>query len=153
MFKSASSNSTTAKSSNPSSPFRKENGNSDFIQPKLNFGKSNDKYEIEADRTADKIVENKQNKQNKNQDNFFAPSPLVQRKLANDIQKQEEKNKEIQQKPVVETITPVVQLKQEKDEVIQNKLDAPKKEESKTKLRKKFKNKLKKPMMFNKKIL
>jgi hypothetical protein len=129
MFKSASPNSTTAKSSNPSSPFRKENGNSDFIQPKLNFGKSNDKYEIEADRTADKIVEKKQNK---NQDTFFAPSPLVQKKLANDIQKQEEKNKEIQQKPLVETITPVVQLKQEKEETLQSKLDAPKKEESKT---------------------
>ncbi len=129
MFKSATSNSTSAKSSNPSSPFRKENGNNDFIQPKLNIGKSNDKYEVEADRTADKIVEKKQNK---NQDTFFAPSPLVQKKLANDIQKQEENNKEIQQKPLIETITPVVQLKQEKEEIVQNKLDPPKKEESKT---------------------
>lgn len=128
MFKSASPNRTTAKSSNHSSPFRKENGNSDFIQPKLNFGKSNDKYEIEADRTADKIVSSKQNK---NADTFFSPSPLVQKKLARDIQKQEEKNKEIQQKPLIETITPVVQLKQENKQFLQNKLETANKRETK----------------------
>nr|WP_315157174.1 DUF4157 domain-containing protein [uncultured Flavobacterium sp.] len=128
MFKSASPNRTTAKSSNHSSPFRKENGNSDFIQPKLNFGKSNDKYEIEADKTADKIVSSKQNK---NADTFFSPSPLVQKKLARDIQKQEEKNKEIQQKPLIETITPVVQLKQENKQFLQNKLETPNKIETK----------------------
>jgi len=143
MFKSASSNKVTAKSSNYSSPFRRENGNSDFIQAKLNFGKSNDKYEIEADNVADKIVKKKQTK---NQDTFFSPSPLVQKKLANDIQKQEEKNKEIQQKPLVESITPVIQLKQENKNFLQNKLSITKKEESKTN----EKNSVSKPLIQNK---
>lgn len=117
MFKSVSNTKVSAKSSNHSSPFQKENGNKDFIQPKLNFGKSNDKYEIEADRVADQII---QKKQPKIQDSFFSPSPLTQKKLASSIQKQEEQNKKIQQKPLIETITPVVQLKELS---IQNKLD------------------------------
>lgn len=88
------------------------------VQTKLNIGKSNDKFEAEADKVADQVVANKQTP---NTDAFFAPSPVVQKKLARDVQKQEEQNKEIQQKTVAETITPVVQLK---EELIQNKLDS-----------------------------
>ncbi len=63
------------------------------VQAKLSIGKSNDKYEVEADRVADQVVANKQNKSS---DSFFSPSPLVQKKLANEVQKQDEKNEEIQ---------------------------------------------------------
>ncbi|VXB29721.1 conserved hypothetical protein [Flavobacterium sp. 9AF] len=101
------------------------------VQAKLAIGKSNDKYEVEADRTADKIVEKSQNQNTKNkQESFFTPSPLVQKKETNGIQKLEENQQEIQQKPLVDVISPVVQL--EKEETLQNKLDKPKNEETKT---------------------
>ncbi|MBO9584845.1 MAG: DUF4157 domain-containing protein [Flavobacterium sp.] len=107
--------------SNPSTPssFNARKGQDFFgIQAKLNIGKSNDKFEAEADRVADQVVSNKQTA---NADSFFSPSPVVQKKLAGNVQKQEEKNKEIQRKTVAETITPVVQLKKD---FIQNKLDS-----------------------------
>ena len=88
------------------------------VQAKLNIGKSNDKFEAEADRVADKVVANKQTAKT---DSFFSPSPVMQKKLAGDVQKQEEQNKEIQQKTAAETITPITQLK---GESIQNKLDS-----------------------------
>jgi hypothetical protein len=88
------------------------------VQAKLNIGKSNDKFEAEADKVADQVVANKQTA---NTGAFFSPSPIVQKKLTRDVQKQEEKNKEIQQKTVAETITPIVQLK---GELIQNRLDS-----------------------------
>ncbi|TDO68900.1 helix-turn-helix resolvase-like protein [Flavobacterium chryseum] len=88
------------------------------VQAKLNIGKSNDKFEAEADRVADQVVANKQTAKT---DTFFSPSPVMQKKLAGDVQKQEEQNKEIQQKTAAETITPVTQLK---GESIQNKLDS-----------------------------
>jgi hypothetical protein len=87
------------------------------VQAKLNIGKSNDKFEAEADRVADKVVANKQTAKT---DSFFSPSPVMQKKLAGDVQKQEEQNKEIQQKTAPETITPITQIK---GESIQNKLD------------------------------
>ncbi|WP_240723551.1 DUF4157 domain-containing protein [Flavobacterium sp. J27] len=101
------------------------------VQAKLAIGKSNDKYEVEADRTADKIVEKSQNQNTKNkQESFFAPSPLVQKKETNEVQKLEENQLENQQKPLADSIAPVVQL--DKEETLQNKLDNPKNEETKT---------------------
>lgn len=91
------------------------------VQAKLNIGKSNDKHEAEADRVADHVVA----KKTANTETFFSPSSVVQKKLAEDVQKQEDQNKEIQQKTVAETITPVVQLK---ENPIQNKLDTKKSE-------------------------
>ena len=97
----------------------KSNG---FIQPKLNIGKSGDKYEVEADRAADQIVA----KGNENASSFVAPSPVVQKQSDEDVQKQESES-EIQQKPVVDKITPGVQLKadpvlqKESEEEIQTK--------------------------------
>ncbi|WP_433810839.1 eCIS core domain-containing protein [Flavobacterium johnsoniae] len=88
------------------------------IQAKLNIGKSNDKFEIEADRVADQVVANKQTAKT---ESFFSPSPVMQKKLARDVQKQEEQNKDVQQKTAAQTITPVVQLK---EDLIQNKLDS-----------------------------
>lgn len=77
--------------------FQKEQGSS-FIQPKLNVGKSGDKYEVEADKAADQIVA----KSNEHTNSFLAPSPTIQK---------QENEQEIQQKPVVDPITPGVQLK------------------------------------------
>lgn len=88
------------------------------IQAKLNIGKSNDKFEIEADRVADQVAANKQTAKT---ESFFSPSPVMQKKLARDVQKQEEQNKDVQQKTAAQTITPVVQLK---EDLIQNKLDS-----------------------------
>ena len=79
-----------------------------FIQPKLNVGKPGDKYEVEADRAADQIVAG--GKENKTS-SFFAPS--VQKKNEDEVQKQESNENKIQQKPLVDPITPGVQLKSE----------------------------------------
>ncbi|WP_437823695.1 hypothetical protein [Tenacibaculum mesophilum] len=78
--------------------------NDSFIQPKLNVGKPGDKYEVEADRTADKIVA----KGKETPNSFFAPT--VQKKNEEEIQKQESNEQEVQQKPLVDSISPVVQL-------------------------------------------
>lgn len=82
--------------SNPSAPssINASKGTDFFgVQAKLNIGKSNDKFEVEADRVADQVVANKQTA---NTDAFFSPSPVVQKKLARNVQKQEEQNKEVQ---------------------------------------------------------
>ncbi len=111
----------TKASSSHSSSHHDKGKNSFFgVQAKLNIGKSNDKFEVEADRVADQITAKKQTTTT---DTFFSPSPVVQKKLAEEVQKQDEQNNEIQQKTVAETTTPVVQLK---EETIQNKLDSKK---------------------------
>ncbi|WP_343706249.1 DUF4157 domain-containing protein [Flavobacterium sp.] len=109
-----------SKSNSPHSASHHDKGKESFfgVQAKLNIGKSNDKFEVEADRVADHVVANKQTPKT---DSFFSPSPVVQKKLARNVQKQEEKNKEVQQKTAAQTITPVVQLK---TDLIQNKLDS-----------------------------
>jgi hypothetical protein len=80
-------------------------GSDDFVQAKLNVGTPGDKYEIEADKAADQIVARDQQSSS-----FIPPSPTIQRQTEEDVQKREAENK-IQQTPVVETITPGVQLK------------------------------------------
>ncbi|REH46387.1 DNA/RNA non-specific endonuclease [Tenacibaculum gallaicum] len=97
----------------------KPTGEGNFIQPKLNVGKPGDKYEVEADRAADKIVA----KGKETPSTFFAPT--VQKKNEEEIQKQESNEQEIQQKPLVDSISPVVQLASEnnlqKEEEVQHK--------------------------------
>jgi len=116
MFKSATVDRANAKSSN-TSLFQKEKSNDAFIQPKLNIGKVNDKYEVEADHMADMVV----NKQQTTPQSFFSPvTTLVQKQLEEDVQKQEE-TEDIQQKSLAKTITPVVQLEPSEEEVIQEK--------------------------------
>ena len=61
------------------------------ILPKLAIGKPNDKYEQEADRVADKVVN--------------SPDPTVQ--------KVKDGDKEVRQKPLAETITPLVQKQED----------------------------------------
>jgi hypothetical protein len=97
-----------------------DNGKESFfgIQAKLNIGKSNDKYEVEADRVADKIVSNKKTTSN---DSFFNSSSSIHKKNETKIQKNQEN--EIQEKPLSESITPVVQLQPVEEEKIQKKCD------------------------------
>ncbi|WP_299248482.1 DUF4157 domain-containing protein [uncultured Aquimarina sp.] len=114
MFKTATAHTTNAKSSN-SSLFQKETGDSAFIQPKLNIGKPGDKYEVEADRVADTIVA----KGNDQSNSFFSPAPLVQKQSEEEIQKQEYTENQIQQKPLVEHISPLVQRQVEEEPVQQ----------------------------------
>ncbi|WOD42847.1 eCIS core domain-containing protein [Hwangdonia lutea] len=114
MFKSATVDRASAKSSN-SAPFHRETEQDAFIQPKLNIGKPNDKYEKEADHVADKVV-NKTNVYGESP--FFSPLTTIQKR---NIQKQEDKES-VQEKPIAETITPLVQLEpSEEEETIQEK--------------------------------
>jgi Domain of unknown function (DUF4157) len=116
------SNKSNAKPTKTNTVFANERSNEAFfgVQAKLNIGKSNDKYEVEADRVADTVVSNKQNN---TPDPFFSPSPLLQKKLASEVQKQDDRDKEIQKKTIVETITPVVQLTPLKEEEVQQKTE------------------------------
>jgi len=96
-------------------------GESDaFVQPKLSVGQPGDRYEVEADKAADQIVARDQQQT----PSFISPTPAIQRQTDEDVQKQELEN-EIQQKPVVDPISPGVQLKpliqQQTEEEIQQK--------------------------------
>lgn len=110
---------------NPSTPssFNARKAEDFFgVQAKLNIGKSNDKYEVEADNVADKIVSNTSQKA---KDSFFSPSPVVQKKI-NEVGKKYETENVLQEKSIAENITPVVQLKLGKGECIQNKIESQK---------------------------
>ncbi len=73
-----------------------------FFQPKLNFGKSGDKYEVEADNMADKIV-------NKTTTN----API-----------QKKNTEEVQQKPLASEVTPIVQkMEGGEEETVQQKME------------------------------
>lgn len=95
MFKAVASNSSYSKS-NDSSLFH-EDSHSGFVQPKLNIGKSGDKYEQEADKAADQIIARR------NQPAPFFPA-------TSSVQKQTEED--IQQQPVVDFISSGIQLKE-----------------------------------------
>ncbi|WP_218079742.1 hypothetical protein [Anthocerotibacter panamensis] len=73
------------------------------VQPKLTIGQPDDQYEQEADRVAEQIMS-------------MAPSatPNIQRQA-------EEEQEEVQTKPLLETIMPIVQRQEalEEDEPIQ----------------------------------
>ena len=90
-------------SSKGSSPFFNSKNSSGFfgVQPKLKVGQPGDKYEVEADRVADEVV----NSQSENQPFFAAPQTQL-----------------IQQNPITESITPLVQFQEEEEEELQPKL-------------------------------
>ncbi len=94
------------------------------VQAKLNIGKPNDKYEVEADRVADKIVSN--NKETASNNSFFNATSPIHKKEDSKIQKND--SSEIQEKPVAQSITPLVQSQPLqkcdcKDESVQKKED------------------------------
>ncbi|MFD1614233.1 eCIS core domain-containing protein [Gelatiniphilus marinus] len=74
-----------------------------FIQPKLNIGKPGDKYEVEADAMANKVVSNNSTQ--------------------NTIQKAESSEEDVQQKPLAASISPLVQKQSEAsdEETVQTK--------------------------------
>lgn len=97
---------TKPESKTPSrSSFFRRTGESGFfgVQTKLIVNKPKDKYEVEADHIADRVVIQNQNKTSA----FFAPTP-------SNIQRQSEE--EIQEKPLAESITPLIQRKEEDNE-------------------------------------
>ncbi|WP_024769964.1 eCIS core domain-containing protein [Aquimarina macrocephali] len=110
MFRSASVNTASAKSGN-SSLFQKDKNEEGFVQPKLTVGKPNDKYEVEADRVADQVVA----KTSESTTPFFSPAPFVQRQT-------DEKEGDVQQKPIAESITPAV-LRQPEEETAQKSIE------------------------------
>ena len=97
-------------------------GSNLFVQPKLNIGKPGDQYEVEADKAADQIVAKG------NRTPFIPPTPTVQKQTEEEVQ-QKASEEEVQQKPVVDKITPGVQLKpmqslqQQPEEEVQTKED------------------------------
>ncbi|MFD2565656.1 eCIS core domain-containing protein [Aquimarina rubra] len=114
MFRTATANTTNTRSNN-SLLFQNGKGEDSFIQPKLNIGKPGDKYEVEADHVADTIV----SKRKEQTSPFFDTSSTVQ-KQKEEVQKSEDLENQIQEKPLVENITPLIQ-KQTEEEPIQEK--------------------------------
>jgi hypothetical protein len=90
---------------NGNSPFFKSGAGFIAPQPKLKVGQPGDKYEQEADRVADQVVNGSRQESRP----FFAPVP----------QKQQQS---IQEKPLAEGITPIVQMQEEEEEELQPKL-------------------------------
>ncbi|MHA7059790.1 eCIS core domain-containing protein [Aquimarina sp. M1] len=78
-------------------PRTQSQGEQSFIQPKLKVGQPGDKYEVEADTMADKVV----NKTSSNSEGA--------------IQKKGASEEEVQQKPLASSITPLVQTSLFKD--------------------------------------
>lgn len=113
MFKSATVDRASAKSSNPS-PFHTKNGRDTFIQPKLNIGKANDKCEVEADAVADRVVY-KTNASK--QSNFLSPASTF---INHTLQKKEEVD-DLQESSIASNITPVTALSPVEDESVQKK--------------------------------
>ncbi|PKV49127.1 uncharacterized protein DUF4157 [Aquimarina sp. MAR_2010_214] len=144
MFKTAT---KTYNKSNSSSLFNKGKADSSFIQPKLNIGKPNDKYEVEADRVADTVVA----KGNTTADTFFNPAPLVQKQKEDEVQTLVEPDNEIQQKSLVESITPLVskqaeplQEKEEQEEIQQKTEEEVQKKEAEEEIQQKSEEELQK---------
>ncbi|MEM7186594.1 MAG: DUF4157 domain-containing protein, partial [Bacteroidota bacterium] len=89
------------------------------VQTKLSIGKANDGYEKEADAMADKVVAKTQK-----QDTFFGSStslaaPSIGRIQRSPFETKEtsETSEEIQEKPLAQSVTPVVQLQSDEDEI------------------------------------
>jgi|GEM_PF-4617039 len=115
---------------NTDSSHTSKNNNDSFfktrVQPKLAVGQPGDKYEVEADKTADKVVQKINTPQpiQTSPTPFFAPKTVVQSKKDTIQQKEKgEKEQEVQEKPLSESITPVVQTSL-LEEPIQEKCDA-----------------------------
>ncbi|MEZ4858744.1 MAG: DUF4157 domain-containing protein [Flavobacteriaceae bacterium] len=91
------------------------------VQAKLSIGKPQDKYEVEADAMADKVVSKTENKKSVFGGESFFPSKAtpIQKSPFEEVQQKEE-TEEIQEKPLADSITPVVQLASD-DEAIQEK--------------------------------
>ncbi|MHA7059785.1 hypothetical protein ACWGOQ_0021335 [Aquimarina sp. M1] len=65
--------------------FQPKKSNENFIQPKLKIGEPGDKYEVEADDIADKVVTNRNTR-----DTFLNQSPVIQKQPNEEVQKKED---------------------------------------------------------------
>lgn len=108
---------TIQKKSKPNnhSPFQNGNKSSVFIQSKLNIGKTDDKFEKEADRMANTIISKKDDQSSP----FFNPATQIQ-KLSNDFKNQEE---EIQEKALTSVESVVAQKETEEEKQLMKKED------------------------------
>jgi len=84
------------------------------VQPKLAVGKPGDKYEVEADKTADKVVDKLQEPKQHKQETIVAPTPsaVVQQKNIDSVPSIESGEIEVQEKSetsIAQSLTPVVQ--------------------------------------------
>jgi|GEM_PF-6526698 len=89
-----------------SSPFRKQGNDTRFfgVQAKLRVNTPGDHYEVEADKAAEKVVNNKSVGYSTAPINFAATA--VQRKGEDET---------IQEKPIAQTITPLIQRKEDEN--------------------------------------
>lgn len=94
------------KSASHSSSIAKK-GNTPFFQPRLEVGTPGDKYEVEADKVADQVI----NQTTDNQESFIPPAvhPNIQSKPAASIPSA----------PVAETISPLLQKQEEEEDMMQ----------------------------------
>ncbi|NQU87665.1 MAG: DUF4157 domain-containing protein [Mariniphaga sp.] len=83
-------------------------------QPKLNIGKPNDKYEVEADRVADQVVFGGQSRTN----NFFTPriTSQIQNQPEEDVQMLGLQEEFVQEKPVKQPIKSLIQRQDVEEE-------------------------------------
>lgn len=104
------------------------------VQTKLAVGQPGDRYEVEADNTADKVVSRLKEPKPSGVEKpaFFSPKPVVQTKRKETIQQKEEagQEQEIQEnlpaeqaRPLSESITPLVQTSLLSEEPVQEKCD------------------------------
>ena len=98
----------TSQKKSGNSPFFNSKNGSGFIgvQPKLNVGKPGDNYEKEADHIADKVVQH-----SNEPSGFFGNFGFFGRNNSTNIQ----------EKPLAETISPLVQRQEEEEEELQTK--------------------------------
>lgn len=101
------------KTNNHSSPNVANESHTPFFQPKLNVGTPGDKYEVEADKIADHVVE--QSKQT--EQSFFAPA------VASPASLNSGQPVPVQNNPVVENITPLLQKQEEEEMQLSSGLD------------------------------
>lgn len=97
-------------------PFFNSRKNTGFFnaQTKLNTGKPNDKYEQEADKVADSVVRNSQS------NGISADNNTVVQQKTGEL---------IREKPLAESITPLVQKQEEEEQQVQAKAEAKEEEE------------------------
>ncbi|GAB4107754.1 hypothetical protein GCM10028791_02010 [Echinicola sediminis] len=84
-----------------------------FFQAQLNMGQAGDKYEVEADQMADRIVADNNSPEPSISNNDIK----VQSQQEEDVQNEELAENTLQEKPVAESITPLVQTKVEEEQI------------------------------------
>ncbi len=91
------------------SPFFNSKTDSGFfgVQPKLKVGQPGDKYEVEADRVADEVVNNR----------YAVTQSSLYSSKSNAVQIKQKS--EIKEKPLAENISPLIQKKKEEEEELQ----------------------------------